>query len=221
MCSCKNEARVANYCNYKLSRDIEKNLGPPTYVDPNKIIVASYSQGNELVFGQNAGQQCVAMSLCSLIYNDTQGISSANDLIQIMNIGNQLYSSLSQLARRAHLMQSELPTALNVFDTDYQLEYSESYSGTVHQEIAIEGYQYCTSLPRAFESLIFESYTNFILIVGCITVIVIWSLKYLILMLEICMIEGSLKVHVPFSKYCLLIVKCIIFRVYITMIYLK
>ena len=29
-------------------------------------------------------------------------------------------------------MQSELPTALNVFDTDYQLKYSESYSGTVH-----------------------------------------------------------------------------------------
>ena len=95
MCSCKNEAHVANYCNYKLNRDIEKNPGPPTHVDPNKTIVASYSQGNELVFGQNAGQQCVAMSLCSLIYNDTQGISSANDLIQIMNIGNQLYSSLS------------------------------------------------------------------------------------------------------------------------------
>ena len=33
-------------------------------------------------------------------------------------------------------MQSELPTALNVFDADYQLEYSENYSGTVHQEIA-------------------------------------------------------------------------------------
>ena len=159
-----------------------KNPGPPTYVDPNKTIVASYSQGNESVFGQNAGQQCVAMSLCSLIYNDTQGISSANDLIQIMNIGNQLYSSLSQLARRAHLMQSELPTALNVFDTDYQLEYSESYSSTVHQEIVIEGYQHCTVLPRAFELVIFESYTNFILTVGCITVIVIWGSKYLILM---------------------------------------
>ena len=47
MCSCKNWAHVANYCNYKLSRDIEKNPGPPTYVDPNKTIVASYSQGNE------------------------------------------------------------------------------------------------------------------------------------------------------------------------------
>ena len=70
------------------------------------------------------------MSLCSLIYNNKQGISSANDLI--MNIRNQCYSSLSRLARHAFLMQSELPTALNVFDIDYQLEYSESYSGTVH-----------------------------------------------------------------------------------------
>ena len=60
-----------------------------------KTTVAPYSQGNELVFGQNAGQQCVAMSLCSLICNNTQEISSANDLIQIMDIGNQPYSSLS------------------------------------------------------------------------------------------------------------------------------
>ena len=56
-----------------------------------------------------------------MIYYNTQGISSANDLIQIMNIGNQPYSSLSLLARQAYLMQSELPTAPNVFDTDYQL----------------------------------------------------------------------------------------------------
>ena len=110
------------------------------------------------------------MSLCSLIYNNSQGISSANDLIQIMNIGNQLYSSLSQLARQAYLMQPELLTALNVLDTDYQLEYSESYSGTVHKEITIEGYQYCTSLRRAFESLMSESHTNFILTGRCIAV---------------------------------------------------
>ena len=42
---------------------------------------------------------------------------------------------------------------LNVLDTDYELEYSESYTGTVYQEIEIEGYQYFTSLKRAFESL--------------------------------------------------------------------
>ena len=146
----------------------------------------------------------VSQWVCVPWFTMTQGISCANDLVQIMNIWNRLHSSLSCLVRQAYLMQSEIPTALNVFNTDYQLEYSESYSGTVHQEIAIEGYQYCTSLPRAFESLIFESYTNFILTVGCITVIVIWGSKYLILKLEICMVEGSLKVHVFFSNYCLL-----------------
>ena len=110
------------------------------------------------------------MSLCSLVNNNTQGINPANDLTQIMNIGNQLYLGLSRLATKACLMQSGLPTALNVFDADYQLEYSKSYSGTVHQEIATGGYQYRTSLRRAFKSLISESYTNFILTVGCITV---------------------------------------------------
>ena len=35
-----NEARVANYCNYKLITDVEKNPGPPTYVNPNKTVVA-------------------------------------------------------------------------------------------------------------------------------------------------------------------------------------
>ena len=85
----ENEAHIANYCNHKLSRDIEKTLALQ-HGDPNKTIVAPYGQGNELVFGQNAGQQCVARSLCSLIYNNTQWIITANDLIQIMNIGNQL-----------------------------------------------------------------------------------------------------------------------------------
>lgn len=108
------------------------------------------------------------MSLCSLIYNTRQSICSARDLINIMNFGNQLYSSLSQLARQSYLMQRELPTMLNVFQDDYQLEYS--YSGTVHRETIIEGYLYCTSLQRAFESLISDGYTNFILTVGVISV---------------------------------------------------
>ena len=89
MCLCKSQTHVANYCKFKLSTDIEKNPGPrPMYVDFRKTIAAPYSQGNELVFAQNAGQPCVAMSLWSLIYDNKQGISSANDLIQMMNIGN-------------------------------------------------------------------------------------------------------------------------------------
>ena len=101
------------------------------YVDLSKTVAAPYSQGNELFFGQNAGQQCVVMSLYCLIPNTKQGISSVNGLIQIMNIGNQLHSSLSQLARQSYLMQIELPTMFHVFVTDYELEYSESYTGSV------------------------------------------------------------------------------------------
>ena len=88
-----------------------------------------------------------------------------------MKIGNQLYSSLSQLARYSYLIQTELPTMLNVLDTNYQLEFSESYTGTVSRETAIEGYNhYCTSLQIAFESLLSQNYTSFILTVGCIGV---------------------------------------------------
>ena len=101
------------------------------YVDLSQTVAARYSQGNELVFGQNAGQQCVVISLYCLIPNTKQGISSANDLIQIMNIGNQLYSSLSQLARQSYLMQIESPTTYHVLVSDYELEYSESYTGTI------------------------------------------------------------------------------------------
>ena len=173
MCLYKSETHALNYCKLKLSADIEKNPGPrPMYVDPSKTIAAPYSRDNELLFGQNAGQQCVTMSSCSLIYNNKQGISSANDLIQIMNIGNQLYSSLSQLDRYSYLMQTELPTMLNALDTNcnYQLEFSESYTGIVRGETAIEGYQYCTSLQIAFELLLSRYYTSFILTVGCIGV---------------------------------------------------
>ena len=67
-------------------------------------------------------------------------------------------------------MQTELPTILNVLETDYELEYSEIYTGTVHQETEIEGYQCCTSLQRVFESLLSQNCTSFVLTVGVIGV---------------------------------------------------
>ena len=44
---------------FKLSTDMEKNPGPSVYVDATKTIHAPYCQGNVVVFGENAGQQCV------------------------------------------------------------------------------------------------------------------------------------------------------------------
>ena len=71
------------------------------HVDPSKTIKAPYSHGDVVVFGKNAEQQCVAMNLCALIYHNMKGIGNPDDLKQIMHIGNQLYSSLSQLSRQS------------------------------------------------------------------------------------------------------------------------
>ena len=63
-----------------MSRVVENNPGPPSMsVEPKKKqFTAPYSQGNEMVFGQCERQQCVAMSVCFLVYNHAQGINSAN-----------------------------------------------------------------------------------------------------------------------------------------------
>ena len=65
-----------NIGQFKLCTDIEKNPGPSVYVDATKTIHAPYCQGNVEVFGENAGQQCVAMSLCALIYSKIRRITS-------------------------------------------------------------------------------------------------------------------------------------------------
>ena len=77
-----------NFGQFKLSTDIEKNPGPSFYVDTTKTIHAPYCQGNVVVFGKNAGQQCVAMSLCALIYSQIRRITSVDDMIQIMTVGS-------------------------------------------------------------------------------------------------------------------------------------
>ncbi len=114
---------------------------------------------------------CNELALFDLQTHKLKRYRTANDLIQIMNIGNMLRSSLSQLTRPAFLMESELPTLLNTFDIDYRLEYSETCATVGHycraKMCAIEGHQNCTSLQGAFESLMPDNYTNFILTIGC------------------------------------------------------
>ena len=86
---------------------------------------------------------------------------------------------------------------------DYRSTIGRDYSGTVHQETAIEGYDYCTFLQRAFELLISENYTYFILIISCNAVATHCynNMGFKIFYSqEICMVEGSLKAHVFFSK---------------------
>ena len=77
-----------------------------------------------------------------------RNICTPQDLVNVMNIGNELYSNLSYLARQSFLLFTELPSQLTVFDTDYILEYNESYSGNVIGYCSIEGYQYLCSISH-------------------------------------------------------------------------
>ena len=100
-----------NFGQFKPSIDIEKNPRPSCGVDATKTIHAAYCHGHVVVYGENAEQQCVAMSL---IYSKIRRITSVNDMIQIMTVGSQLYSSLPLLARQSMLMLTELPEMLTL-----------------------------------------------------------------------------------------------------------
>ena len=103
----KNASHRGQCATLNLCNDIETNPGPPIHsIDPTQTIKAPYSQGDIMYFGENAGKQCVAMSLSALIYNKIKGIHSCNDLVQIMEMGNQLYSTLSQCTGQVYLINA-------------------------------------------------------------------------------------------------------------------
>ena len=61
-------------------------------------------------------------------------MNSANHLVSIMNIGNQLYSSLSQLTRQSFLMQTDQALLQLYYSLIYPLlTYSLITWGNTHQ----------------------------------------------------------------------------------------
>ena len=75
----KNASHRGQCATLNLCNDVETNPGPPIHsIDPTQTIKVPYSQGDIMYFGENAGKQCVAMSLSALIYNKIKGIHSCN-----------------------------------------------------------------------------------------------------------------------------------------------
>ena len=179
----KNLNQRTNYCKILLSTYIETNPGPGI-VDPIKTIAAPYSQGNMEVFGTaNTGTQCAAMSLSALVYNFRNSITSSADLVQVMNIGNNMYSALSQSAKERLLLLTELPVMVSLSDTNYELRYSESYTELLNRvSPPIADFPYVTSLSAAFNSLVTGNYHAFILTVDIYMVAIhyVLQLQYLI-----------------------------------------
>ena len=148
----KNLNHRVNHFKPNLSGDIETNPGP--VINSTKTIQAPYSQDNVAMFGLNAGTQYVATSLASLIYNKRNGVVYSMDLVYIMNIGNELYSGLSSLSRQSYLLLTEVPEMIIVFNINYQLQYSPSYTGTIHGTCEVQDFNYCVSFANAMQALL-------------------------------------------------------------------
>jgi hypothetical protein len=61
----------------RLSNDVEENPGPRNIneiVDHTYTVHADFHQGDQLMFRSNAGKQCVAMSLCSIVYSEIKSV---------------------------------------------------------------------------------------------------------------------------------------------------
>ena len=139
-----------------LCGDIETNPGL-TFNNSVKTVHAAYSQGNTEIFGENAGHQCVPMSLRSLIYlYRNNSICVSSDLFNIMNLGNQLYSTLSRLSRQMYLLLEELPTMVTVEDTDHLIEFSQSYNGNLHLPVMNEFVPFVMPLDSALQQETFH-----------------------------------------------------------------
>ena len=161
---------MINCSKFNLGADIETNPGP-VFIEPSKTIHAPYSQGNVDVFGTNAGRQCVAMSLCALIYKYTEtSINGPDDLIVIMGIGNELYSALSKLSKHTYLLLTELPNMLTILDTHYQLQFSETYTGNLHAVTIDENIPYVMPFACSLQNLLQENYDLFLVTIACNTV---------------------------------------------------
>ena len=154
------------YIRSKLYNDIEMNPGP-NIVDSSKTICAPYRQGDSSVFGGNAGTQCagtqcVAMSLSAILYNFDHIIKSSCDLVEIVNVGNDMYTILSRAAQQEYLLLSEIPAVVCIREEDFNLQYSESFYGMLFQNNVMEESN-CVPLQLAFDSLLIEGYQSFLL----------------------------------------------------------
>ena len=103
------------------ANDVEENPGPTIFdiIDPTTTVCADYSQGNELLFGENAGKQCVAMSLSAIIYHHIEDVNlwTSSTLNNILGIGNNLYTSIRYSVRiNDYLLLTDVPGIVSLFD---------------------------------------------------------------------------------------------------------
>ena len=169
-----------------MANDVEENPGPTLYdiVDPCKTICADFSQSNARKFGQNAGKQCVAMSLTAIVQTQVKNMTTwdSSFLNKILCIGNNLYTCIHNSVNKDFLLLSDVPEMVSVDNKVYCLQYSASFSGDVFKIFDDEPfYTLKTALNKIFSPTELN-YQHCLLTIDCNTV-------------AICMIsEGKFKI---------------------------
>ena len=51
-----------------------------------------------------------------------------------------------------------------VFNINYQLQYSPSYTGTLHGTCEVQDFNYCKSFANAMQALLGQNYNSFLLL---------------------------------------------------------
>ena len=152
----------------RLSNDVEENPGPRDIneiINPTYTVHADFHQGFESRFGSNAGKQCVAMSLCSTVYNEIISVNIWETAImnEILFYGNNLNTLVSQSLNKDFLLLTEVPEFVSIDDT-FHLAYSESFSGALF--LTINNYPYVT-LEHACNEILFNlHYKSCLLTIG-------------------------------------------------------
>ncbi|XP_028402113.1 uncharacterized protein LOC114525103 [Dendronephthya gigantea] len=157
----------------RLSNDVEENPGPRTIndiVDPACTIHADFNQGNDLMFGVNAGKQCVAMSLYAIVYKEIKSVNiwDKSILNTILISGNSLYCVISRSINKSYLLLTDVPEFVDIDNHTFNLQYSDSFSGALY--LSENSFPYVTlehALNEVFYSL---NYKSCLLTIGMNTV---------------------------------------------------
>ena len=154
-------------CKKLLSNDVEINPGP-SFVNYSNTVRGTFDQGNEWLFGNNAGNQCVANSLIAVVFHAGINCFSWDRGImdRILHTGNSFYGYLKKCTGKDRLLLSELPSELSIDNECYILTYGESMAGEVNM---LNGRDCYFSLFEALSCVRLE-FSSCLLTIECNTV---------------------------------------------------
>ena len=82
----------------------------------------------------NAAKQCVAMSLCAVVYKEIKSVNTWDRLMlnKILMCGNSLYGIISKIINKIFLLLTDVIQFVDKDNHVFNLQYSSSFLGALH-----------------------------------------------------------------------------------------